>query len=132
MTSSHQLSGLELRVSVPGRVSVTAVAGSCDYSYLAPGPHRGHGGLDGAHSVRVVAVIDDNGGLTVGEHIEAAGGALLVSLESAQAEADHVQWDAGAPAGGSRSQGVRDRSCDVEIERDEAGYAAVVLNAWRA
>ena len=26
MTSSHQLSGLELRVSVPGRVSVTAVA----------------------------------------------------------------------------------------------------------
>src|SRR6478672_1686026 len=84
-------------------VGVAAVARGCDHGYLAPGPHGSHGGLYGAHGVGVVAVVDDDGGLTVWEQIEAARRALLIGLEGAQAEADHVEGNTGSPASGGCS-----------------------------
>src|SRR5690606_4473295 len=95
-------------------ILVAPVAGSTDDDGAAYRRHR----LDGPHQrpdgIRIVAIVDDQGGALVVEHVETSGRGRGVADEARKRLFNGLPRQAQRPAGGHGGHGV------VDLETDEA------------
>ena len=94
-------------------VLVAPIARSADHDQAAFGRQGGDGLHQCDHRVRVVTIVGDHGRATVIHHVEAARGGRHTGHEAAQAGADGLPLDAGAPASGHRREHVFDLKTDA-------------------
>jgi hypothetical protein len=121
LVEDHVVEGLAQDLGLLADVLVAAVARAGDDHRAALARHGFHRLHQGAHGVRVVAVVGDHGGAAVVHHVEAARRVVGVVDEAGQAGADGVPAQAGAPGG--RHGGHR--VLDLEADRAVAGQRDV-------